>query len=245
MRLIPVIDLLGGVAVHAVRGERKSYAPVNSVLCDTPDPFVVARAFRDRLGLNEIYVADLDSIQSFGRVDHRELISALARNEGMSITLDAGLSDVESINAWFDLGIRKVVIGSETLSAWDAVRNIPAGADSSRLVFSMDFRANKILSRCPVLVAMPPMEILEHLQSARWREVILLDLTRVGSGEGIDRMLAADARANFPELSLIVGGGIADPGELTELQSLGIAGVLVATAFHRGIIGARHVSALT
>ena len=32
MRVIPVIDLMGGVAVHAVRGERERYRPVRSLI---------------------------------------------------------------------------------------------------------------------------------------------------------------------------------------------------------------------
>jgi phosphoribosylformimino-5-aminoimidazole carboxamide ribotide isomerase len=230
--------------VHAFRGEREHYRPVKSVLCDTPDPFAVARAFRDRLGLNEIYIADLDSIQNSNRVSHREAIAALALREKIHIILDAGATNVENTRALLDLGVRKVVIGSETLGSWDALRDIPARINCDSLVFSLDFRAGKILSRCPVLAAMPVMDVLEHLQSAGWQEVILLDLGRVGSGEGVNRRLAAESCAHFPDLNLLVGGGIAGPEQFSELQYLGIAGILVATALHRGTINAKHISTL-
>ena len=61
MRLIPVIDLKGGLVVHAVRGDRRRYAPLESRLVDGPQPDRVARAFWQR-GLREIYVADLDAL---------------------------------------------------------------------------------------------------------------------------------------------------------------------------------------
>ena len=48
MRIVPVLDLKGGVAVHAVRGERQSYAPVRSVLSPSADPVALARAFQER-----------------------------------------------------------------------------------------------------------------------------------------------------------------------------------------------------
>jgi phosphoribosylformimino-5-aminoimidazole carboxamide ribotide isomerase len=96
MRLIPVIDLLDGLAAHAVKGERSRYRPVKSVLCDTSDPLAIARAFRDRLGLHEIYVADLNAIQGFSPTRHRDIIAALARGEKISILLDAGIPDVET-----------------------------------------------------------------------------------------------------------------------------------------------------
>ncbi len=242
--MIPVIDLLDGQAVHAVRGEREHYRPLKSVLCNSSDPLVVARVFRDQLRLNEIYIADLNAIQSFAQPRHLELINVLVNREEMTIILDAGVSDVENARAWLDLGVRKMVIGTETLRTWDTLQTLPAKLDRERLIFSLDFRAEKILSQCPVLASISPLEVLKHLQSAGWQEIILLDLRRVGSGEGVNRMLVAEARANFPDLGLLLGGGIANPEELTELESLGIAGVLVATALHRGIITVKHLSTL-
>ena len=244
MRLIPVLDLRDGLVVHAVKGDREHYQPVKSILCDSPDPFAVARAFRDRLALNEMYVADLDSILDLRWTSHREVIAALSFREKINIILDAGISDVANARTWLNLGVSKVVIGSETLRSMDALREIRAGIDCDRLVFSLDFRFGKILSRCPALAAMVPMEALHYLQSEGWRDVILLDLSRVGSRAGMDRILAKEARSAFSDLSLLIGGGITKPEELAELKSLGIAGALIATAFHCGTINARHISTL-
>src|SRR4051794_13270547 len=93
MRVVGVIDLKGGAAVHAVRGERERYRPVRSAIGgDDGDALALARGFRDALGLQEIYVADLDAIvgasgrsagsaeapTGTGAVDHRALLRALA-----------------------------------------------------------------------------------------------------------------------------------------------------------------------
>jgi phosphoribosylformimino-5-aminoimidazole carboxamide ribotide isomerase len=244
MRLIPVIDLLDGQAVHAIRGERAHYRPVKSILCETSDPVALAMAFRDRLGLNEIYIADLNAIQGSDRTGHREVIEALTRRERMDILLDAGISDAEKAREWLNLGVRKVIIGSETLRAGNALHDIPSRIEQDRLVFSLDLRTGKILSQYPDLAIMPPMQALQCLQSSGWHEIILLDLRRVGSGEGADLALIAEARAKCPNLRLVVGGGLSNPQELMELESSGIAGALVATALHQGTITAQHISAL-
>jgi phosphoribosylformimino-5-aminoimidazole carboxamide ribotide isomerase len=242
MRVIPVIDLLNDRVVHALKGERQNYQPVQSVLCSMPDPTMIARAFRDRLGLNEIYIADLNSIQRSRSTGHRQLIAALAGNERVHIILDAGISKIEDARAWLDVGVRKVIVGAETLDAFSAIRHFPAGMDPGRLVFSLDLRSGKILSRCPELATISPIQALNHLQSAGWQEVIVLDLLRVGSEGGVDRAFAGEARNRFPDLSLLVGGGIANPEQLDELRSLGMSGVLIATALHRGTITERHLS---
>lgn len=240
-----MIDLLNNQAVHAVKGERKYYKPVVSVLCNSSNPLEIARGVRDRLGLNEIYIADLDAIQDSIQTNHRGLIECLASREKIRVLLDAGISNAGDARSWLNTGIYKVIIGAETLGNLDALKEIPSCVDPARLIFSLDCRNGKILSECPGLAVLSPIKALEYLHSSGWREVIILDLARVGSGQGTDHSLITEAQASFPELTLLVGGGITGPEELNRLQSLGIRGALVATALHDGTIGAQHIPAFT
>ncbi len=237
--------MLDSRAVHAVRGERQHYKPLKSVLCPIPDPLAVALAFRDKLGLKELYIADLNAIQGVSRPAHVELISALVRNEGMELMLDAGIADADSARFWVELGVQKAVVGAETLFSTDELWKIPAHLDPARLVFSLDMRAGKVVSRNPDLAAMPVFDLLNQLQSAGWREIILLDLARVGSGEGTDCQLASEARKHFPALSLLAGGGVAGMDELFRLKAAGIAGALMATALHDGSVAAGQLSSFS
>ena len=243
MRVIPVMDLRDGVVVHAVKGERERYQPVKSVLADTAEPLAVVRAFREKLRLQELYIADLDAIQGCGH--HRALIDRLAHQGGMELLVDAGAADVESVLRVLATGASKVIIGAETLASWEALAAIRAAVPVHRLVFSLDMQAEKVLSRCPQLAALSPLEALERLKRTGWQEVILLDLVRVGTGGGVARALVTEARRKFPELALLVGGGVRDANELWNLKALGVAGVLVATALHQGTITPRHIAALT
>src|SRR5438445_9777678 len=58
-RVIPVIDLKGGMAVHAVGGRRDQYRPLRSVWQGSPSPIELAAALRSGLGIDCIYLADL------------------------------------------------------------------------------------------------------------------------------------------------------------------------------------------
>jgi phosphoribosylformimino-5-aminoimidazole carboxamide ribotide isomerase len=242
MRLIPVMDLRDGMVVHAVKGDRERYQPVESVLVDSDKPLAVARAFREKLRLSELYIADLDAIQ--GRGHHRALIANLANQERMSLLVDAGAADVKSALEVLNTGASKVIIGAETLVTWEALLSIRAAVPADRLVFSLDMRVGQLLSRCSQLAALSPLETLDSLHRAGWQEVILLDLARVGTEAGVDRELITEARRRFPELALLVGGGIRDSDELGDLNAMGVAGAMVATALHRGIITLQHIAAL-
>jgi phosphoribosylformimino-5-aminoimidazole carboxamide ribotide isomerase len=242
VRLIPVMDLRDGLAVHAVRGEREQYRPVAGVLAATADPLDVARAFHEKLGLSELYIADLNAIQGHGH--HQALISRLAQQSGMSLIVDAGAASVASAVQLLDAGASRVIIGAETLPTWETALAIGAAIDPRHLIFSLDMRAGQVLSRCSQLAASTPAEVLDLLYRANWREVILLDLSRVGTGTGVDQALVAEARRLFPQLMLLAGGGVRDANELAGLRSAGVAGVLVATALHQGLITRQHVAAL-
>jgi len=257
MRIIGVIDLLNGLAVHAVRGRREKYRPLTSVLVAEPEVLIVARALREKLGLKEIYLADLDSIE--GRGQHRDLIARLARHEP-GLMVDAGVASVRAALDLLELGGHKVVVGSETLPNWEVLSAIGNNVPPERLVFSLDMRAGKVLhqqtrdgtdkftesqvGRCPQLISRDPLQVLEKLQSRGWHEVILLDLARVGAATGVDRNLIAAARKRFPNLSLLVGGGIRNAQDMMELKELGVDGILTATALHRGLITRQDIDLL-
>jgi len=240
MRVIPVIDLKGGVAVHAVRGERERYRPLRSSLAAGADPVGVTRAVRDALGLDELYVADLDAIA--GGEGHAGTIAALAREARAMV--DAGAAAAADVARLIELGAARVIVGTETLPGVDAFRRLRADVPGAPLVVSLDLRAGAVLSPDPALAAAAPAEALARLAAAGAREAIVLDLARVGSGAGPDVALVAALRAAVPEVELLAGGGVRDAADLRALADAGAAGALVATAIHAGSITTENLRAL-
>ena len=109
-------------------------------------------------------------------------------------------------------------------------------------MLSLDLRADRVLSRDADLAGLGAAEVLARLAPSGMREVIVLDLARVGSGAGPDVALLRDLWARFPELELLAGGGVRDAGDLRALAEAGAAGALVATAIHGGMLEPTTVS---
>jgi HisA/HisF family protein len=231
MRVVPVIDLKGGTAVHAVRGERERYRPVRGVI-GGGDPRLLARAFRSELGLEELNVADLDAIA--GAAGNDPPIATLAREA--RVMVDAGVSEPERARALLDVGVQRVVVGTETLADADALERLPP-----EVVVSVDLREGRTLSPDPRLAGLPAFDAVAYLHRAGPRELIVLDLARVGSGAGPDVGLIARIHKAFPDLELLAGGGVRDARDLRALADAGAAGALVATALHSGVIGRREL----
>ncbi|HSB69657.1 MAG TPA: HisA/HisF-related TIM barrel protein [Candidatus Methylomirabilis sp.] len=234
-----MLDLQGGVAVHAVRGEREDYAPVRSVLAGSAEPVALARAFRTALGCRECYVADLDAIA--GRGDHGTTIRAIAEL-GMVVWLDAGNATPREAERALGQGAGRVIVGSETLRHPDDLPGIVAAVASATTphapdcVLSLDLRQGRLLGGSPAVRQLSPLRLAELAWEAGIRAFIVLDLARVGAGGGVDTQMAHRLRQGLPAAEIIVGGGLRDEADLAEMTRQGFDGVLVATALHTGAI---------
>jgi phosphoribosylformimino-5-aminoimidazole carboxamide ribotide isomerase len=180
-------------------------------------------------------VADLDAITGAGAND--AVIRGLAREA--RVMVDAGVGGPERARALLDLGVHRVVAGTETLAGPDALDRLVA--EIPDVVLSVDLRDGFALSPDPQLAGLPALDLMARTHRAAVREVIVLDLGRVGSGAGPDVGLIAQIHAAFPDVELLAGGGVRDAEDLRTLAGAGAAGALVATALHRGVIGRREL----
>jgi phosphoribosylformimino-5-aminoimidazole carboxamide ribotide isomerase len=241
MRVIPVIDLGSGAAVHAVRGERERYRPLRSEIVAGSDPVEVTRAVREALGLDELYVADLDAIA--GGRGNRDVVAALAREA--RVMVDSGAASADAVRTLLELGAARAVVGTETLADEAALARLRADLPEAPLVLSLDLVAGRVLSPDAELARLGAAEALARLARSGVREVIVLDLARVGTQRGPDVDLMRELCARFPELELLAGGGVRDLADLRALAEAGAAGALVATALHGGAIGPDELRALS
>jgi phosphoribosylformimino-5-aminoimidazole carboxamide ribotide isomerase len=233
VRVIGVIDLKGGKAVHARGGSRELYEPVHSVLLSDDqrgDATALTRAYRDRLGLPEIYVADLDRITNGGRLS--EALASIAA-VGVPLMVDAGITSVTSATALLATGARRVVVGLETLTSLEELAGIVEGVGPSSVVFSLDVRGEQVLTLpASALAGAAPVALAREATSRGIRSVLVLDLARVGRGDGPRMSLVEQVRAACPDVELIAGGGVRDSRDIDRLAAIGCDAALVGTALH-------------
>jgi len=234
MILIPVIDLMHGQVVRAVRGNRQSYRPIESTLCTGSDPVHVATVLCAHCASRQLYVADLDALLGRGR--QLPVLHALLRAlPDVEIWLDAGFSDADGAkvlrSALGKDGERVVpVFGSESLASRTELqrcfsgRPSAAGAADRSGVLSLDRRDGQRLDAAGCWDA-PEL----------WpQRVIVMTLERVGSDAGPDLDTLADVRRKSPSILAIGAGGIRDQRDLDRAGQIGAGAWLVASALHDG-----------
>jgi phosphoribosylformimino-5-aminoimidazole carboxamide ribotide isomerase len=229
LTLIPVIDLLQGQVVRAVRGDRQAYRPIVSALCASSDPVTVARILCDHCAARQLYVADLDALQG-GATQVAVLTELLEALPGIELWLDAGLADASAGQALRSrlapFASRIVLVyGSESLRSREALERCfgnGAGENELRAALSLDRRDGQRLDAagCWDAVALWP------------KRLIVMTLERVGSGAGPDLDTLQEVRRLAPDAMLIGAGGIRSEDDLARAAAAGADAWLVASALH-------------
>ena len=231
LNLIPVVDLLKGQVVRAVRGDRKAYRPIVSALCASSDPVTVARILCEHCAARQLYVADLDALQG-GAVQAGVLADLLQALPGMELWLDAGLADASAGQALREqlapYASRIVLVfGSESLRSREALERCfeataGDGADDPGAALSLDRRDGQRLDAagCWDAVALWP------------KRLIVMTLERVGSGAGPDLETLQEVRRLAPGAMVIGAGGIRSEDDLARASAAGADAWLVASALH-------------
>lgn len=240
MRVLPVLDLLNGVAVHGIAGRRSTYLPVRSRLVGGADPLELAQAFRHQLHLEICYLADLDAILH-GRPNLR--LFERMRAEGLRLMVDAGVRHRADAREILSAGAERVILGLETSAGPDSLREIVDDLGPDRVVFSLDLKEGEPLTPPgSSWQFLGPRQIVSRVVELGIQAVILLDLAAVGMGHGVPTAeLCTALRLEFPGLRLITGGGVRDVVDLEREARRGAAAVLVASALHDGRLSAADV----
>ena len=237
MKIIPVIDVLNGVAVHAVRGRRKEYQPLKSILCTSTDPVDVAAAL-NALGFGELYMADLDAIT--GGHPNFSLFKRIADKTGLRLMVDAGITSLKTAEEMLGNGVSKVIIGTETLPSASFVAEAVKSFGSEKVMVSLDLMDGQVLSKFDQRTLSEPMALLREFQDMGVSQIIVLDLARVGSEEGVNTQFLKEVVRTI-KAKVFVGGGVRDVKDLVKLKDLGVFGILVATALHSGKISPKEL----
>jgi len=230
MQVIPVLDLKGGLVVHARMGQRDQYRPIKTPLASTSKPIDVARGLLSIHPFASFYIADIDAIAGAGN-NNAVLAELKAEFPHATFWVDNGIADRASAERWLDAGLGHLVLGSETQKDQAVLRRL---SKDNRIVLSLDYRGDDFIG---------PAALLSDVDMWPSR-VITMTLARVGSGMGPDwRRLEATNNAGRGR-RVYAAGGVRDADDLVALADRGIAGALVASCLHNGTLTGAQIARL-
>ncbi len=231
MQVIPVLDLKGGVVVHARMGQRDQYRPLKTPLSPTSRPIDVARGLLSVYPFGSFYVADLDAIGGGGGNNDAILAELKANFPGSTFWVDNGIADLASAERWLGADLGHLVLGSETQKDGAVLRRL---SRNDRIILSLDYRGD---------VFVGPAALLSNVDAWPSR-VITMTLAKVGSGLGPDWARLDTIKNAGGGRYVYAAGGVRNADDLSALADRGIAGALVASCLHSGTVAGAQIARL-
>ena len=239
LTLYPAIDLKGGQVVRLKRGDM-AQATVYSA-----DPAAQARSFAEA-GFPWVHVVDLDGAFA-GRPANAAAVEAiLAAIPGTPVQLGGGIRRMETVEAWLDRGVRRVILGSAAVKdpvfALAACRAFPG-----RVALGIDARGGLVATEGWAEVStLPAVDVARRFEDAGAAAIIYTDIDRDGMLGGVN-LEATLALARAVTLPVIASGGVASLDDLAALAAVaseGIEGVIIGRALYDGRVDPARALAL-
>jgi phosphoribosylformimino-5-aminoimidazole carboxamide ribotide isomerase len=226
MIIIPAIDLKHGRCVRLFQGE------MDQETLYYEDPLDAARHWMDE-GATFIHIVDLDGAVE-GRPIHTRQVEAICRETRLAVEVGGGLRSMETVEAAFELGVDRVVIGTAAYNDTDFLRLL-CEKFPGRIVAGIDAREGKVAVKgWKQTTGMDAVALAKRCEQDGASRIIYTDISRDGTGTGInvDETLKIARAVTIP---VIASGGVAsleDLRTLAPLEDEGVEGVVIGSALY-------------
>ncbi len=228
MLIIPAIDLRGGKCVRLRQGRAEEM----TVFSDDP----VATGLRwQAAGAKWLHLVDLDGAFS-GSPQNLESIRRLRENLNIPMELGGGIRTLDTIKAYLDLGLDRLILGTVVLKDPDLAKR--ACADfPGKIAIGLDARDGLLaVEGWTETSQRSALEVAKSLEPLKPAAFIYTDIFRDGVKRGVN-LAATRALAEAVALPVIASGGVstlADIEALLPLEAVGVVGVITGRALYDG-----------
>lgn len=227
--LLPAIDIRGGSAVRLTQGDYDRETRYDA------DPAEAARRWAEG-GAEIVHVVDLDGARS-GSPQNLGIVTALAASVGIPVQLGGGLRDRAAVEAAFEAGAARAVLGTSAQRNPELLGEL-AAAHGDAIVASVDARGANVAVEGwerPTETTVPAA--IERLGALGVTRFVYTPVEVDGTleGPGLDRLDPVLAACDAVGARLIYSGGVgtlADLEALRDLDAPALEGVIVGRALY-------------
>jgi len=203
------------------------------------DPIAQAMAFAEA-GAQHLHMVDLDGAFA-GESVNGDIVRAVVEAFPGYVQLGGGIRDRAAIEAWFDAGVARLVIGTAALENPDlvraAARDFPGG-----IVVAVDARDGMVATRGWAEVSdVSVIDLARRFEDAGVAALLFTDVGRDGMLKGCNIHATVDL-ARAVGIPVIASGGVSGIGDIHMLalharangSKGGIEGVITGRALYDG-----------
>jgi phosphoribosylformimino-5-aminoimidazole carboxamide ribotide isomerase len=226
--LFPAIDLKNGQCVRLEQGDMARATVFNL------EPAAQARSFAGQ-GFEYLHVVDLDGAFA-GKPMNALAVEAMLDAVSVPVQLGGGIRDLNTVEAWLEKGIARVIIGTAAVRDPELVK-AAAKKFPGRVAVGLDARDGKVaVEGWAQTSQVTTLEIARRFEDAGIAAIIFTDIARDGLLKGLN-LEATIELAERVSIPVIASGGFASIDDVKALlapRSRKLAGAIVGRALYDG-----------
>jgi phosphoribosylformimino-5-aminoimidazole carboxamide ribotide isomerase len=228
MNIIPAVDIKKGKCVRLFQGKMDN----ETVYSDSP--LSMAKKWENK-GAKFLHIVDLDGAIN-KRPENIESIRDIVKNINIPIQLGGGIRDIKTIEFYFNIGIKKVIIGTE------AVKNIDFVKDASerfpyRIIIGIDAKNGMVATEGWTEISdIDAVSLVRKLEKFKIAGINFTDIHRDGTQTG-PNIKETKMLAKSTLIPIIASGGVSNIDDIKNialLEKYGVEGVIIGRALYDG-----------
>ena len=227
MIIFPAIDIKDGRCVRLVKGD---FSTAHQV---AEDPLGTAAAFR-KAGAEWLHMVDLDGAKD-ARPRNAGIFLEIAAQSGLKVELGGGIRCMEDLEAVFQAGVGRAVIGSAAVSDPDFVR-AAAERYGERVAVGIDTQDGRVRTAGWVEDSgLDYLEFAKFMMEVGVKNIIFTDIETDGalSGPSFARL---EALKQVYTGNIVASGGVSSNEDIRRLARMGLYGAIVGKAYYAGTV---------
>ena len=239
MKIIPAIDLKNGKCVRLVQGRKEDQTIFSE------NPAAVAKKWANA-GAELIHVIDLDG--AFEKSpQHIDAIKEILASVDTPIQLGGGIRNEETVRMYLELGVKRVIIGTEAIRNPEFVKKI-CKTFPDQIVVGIDARKGFVaIEGWTRTTEVKAIELAKTFEDCGVAAINFTDIHRDGmqTGPNIEETRKLAEAIDIP---VVASGGVAtikDIQNLLPLETCGVIGVITGKALYSGTLDFKESLALS
>lgn len=225
MRIWPAIDMRGGKCVRLQQGD---YAR-ETVFGD--DPLEMAQRWIGE-GSDCLHLVDLDGARD-GKLVNGDAIQRIVNGVEATFQLGGGIRDEEAIRSLLEIGLDRLVIGTQALKNPDWFREM-ANRYPGKLVLGIDAKDGFVATDGWLETSRTSaIELARQFESEPVVAIVYTDIARDGmlSGPNFSAMQEMQEAIDLP---VVASGGVTTANDVRQLAQIPMDGVIIGRALYDG-----------
>jgi phosphoribosylformimino-5-aminoimidazole carboxamide ribotide isomerase len=233
MLIIPAVDIKGGRCVRLLQGRKDS----ETVFSD--DPSSMASRWEAE-GAELLHVVDLDG--AFEKSpQNAEAVKRIVDEVHIPVQLGGGIRTMDTISMYLDLGVARVIVGTEAIRNSGLVRDA-CQRYPGRIMVGIDARNGMVaVEGWTETTKREAIDVAKGFEGCGLAAIVFTDIHRDGMETGLN-IGQTKRLAESVNIPIIASGGVSNVGDikaLLPLEEVGVQGVITGRALYSGSLDLR------